>query len=302
MKKITLSILFLLSFQFLIAQLNVTCIENHLEKIIKTEKPRNYKNVAVLNKVANYIHQEFKNYSNAVSYQNFNVNGKTYKNVICVFGEENKETIVIGAHYDVCGNQDGADDNASGIVGLLELARLLKGEKLNYRIELVAYSLEEPPFFRTKNMGSYIHAKSLEENNTNVYGMISLEMIGYFNEEANSQNYPIPEMKQLYGTKADFITIVSKQDNSEFTKEISQKFIKQNKIKSFPILAPTSLEGIDFSDHLNYWKFGFDAVMITDTAFFRNHNYHQKSDTIDTLNLEKMAKVIDNLHQTLLQL
>lgn len=124
-------------------------------------------------------------YSDSVSTQSYTANGLQYKNIICSFGTENARRIIAGAHYDVCGAQEGADDNASGIAGLLELARLLKGQKLNYRIDLVAYSLEEPPYFRTQYMGSYIHAKSLADSKANVYGMISLEMIGYFKDEKN---------------------------------------------------------------------------------------------------------------------
>jgi Zn-dependent M28 family amino/carboxypeptidase len=111
------------------------------------------------------------------------------------------KTIVIGAHYDVCQEQEGADDNASGVVGLLELARLLKNEKLKYKIELVAYTLEEPPFFRTEYMGSFIHAQSLQQAKTDVLGMICLEMIAYFSDKKGSQEYPIGLMSLFYGKK-----------------------------------------------------------------------------------------------------
>lgn len=142
---------------------DTTKIKKHLTLITKTDKSRNYKNLKTLNKIGAYIFDEFKTYADSTYYQKYNVKGNEYKNVIAVFGSENSKTIVIGAHYDVCGEQEGADDNATGVVGLLELARMLQGKKLNYRIELVAYTLEEPPFFRTKQMGSYIHAKSLKD-------------------------------------------------------------------------------------------------------------------------------------------
>ena len=123
------------------------------------------------------------------------------KNIICSINTDKKERIVIGAHYDVCGDQDGADDNASGVAGLLELARLLKHEKLNYRIDFVAYTLEEPPFFGTENMGSSIHAKYISDNKISLKGMISLEMIGYFNDKPHSQKYPLSFLKWFYGNK-----------------------------------------------------------------------------------------------------
>ncbi|WP_196886244.1 M28 family peptidase [Aureivirga sp. CE67] len=303
MKQTYFSLLFFSIFSLnLFSQTSTSEIENHLDKIINTEKPRNYKNVETLNEVSQYIYDEFCKNSAEVKFQDYKVNKNNYRNVIAYFGPEDKKTIVIGAHYDVCGDQDGADDNASGVVGLLELSRLLKNEKLNYRVELVAYSLEEPPFFRTKNMGSYIHAASLKKNKIDVFGMISLEMIGYFDNKENSQSYPSPEMKQMFGTKADFITVVSNDGESKFNTKFMKHFVNQNIIKAFPIVAPSSVQGIDFSDHLNYWKFGFNAVMITDTAFFRNKNYHEHSDTIETLDINKMSKVIDNLYQTLIQL
>ena len=124
---------------------DTTLIKSHLTALTKTEKFRTYRNIDQLNRTAAYIESIFMQYSDSIFIQEYSVNGQVYKNVICSFGTENKKRIIVGAHYDVCGNQEGADDNASGVVGLLELARQLQGQKLNYRIDLVAYSLEEPP-------------------------------------------------------------------------------------------------------------------------------------------------------------
>ncbi len=277
-------------------------IKNHLKNIIRTENPRNYKNINTLNYVAGYIYKHFKKYADTVYYQTFTVDNNEYKNVVCVFGSQNDKTIVVGAHYDVCCNQDGADDNASGVVGLLELAKLLKGKKLNYRIEIVAYTLEELPFFRTKSMGSYIHAKSLFDKKTNVYGMVSLEMIGYFDDAKNSQDYPIGILSLIYGTKGDFITLVNKFSKGKFARRFSKLFKKQGLIKTKKFTAPAKLPGIDFSDHMNYWKFGYSALMITDTAFYRNKNYHKVTDIIETLDLLRIRKVIELVYYTLIKL
>ena len=219
---------------------------------------------------------------------------------MCVFGNQSAKTIVIGAHYDVCGNQDGADDNASGVVGLLELAKSLKGEKLNYRIEIVAYTLEEPPYFRTKNMGSFIHAKSLYENKTNVYGMFCLEMIGYFDDSKKSQDYPIGPLSLIYGNRGNYITLVNKFSKGQFSRTFNKQFKNQRLIKTKKFTAPAKMPGIDFSDHLNYWAFDFSALMLTDTAFFRNKNYHENTDTIETLDLLRMSKVIESVYNTII--
>lgn len=281
---------------------DTTLIQSHLYSITKTEEFRTHKNIDQLNKTADYIRTVFSQYTDSVVYQNYTANDKVYKNVICSFGTENKERIIVGAHYDVCGDQEGADDNASGVVALLELARLLKGEKLNYRIDLVAYSLEEPPYFRSEAMGSYIHARWLSDNNIDVYGMISVEMIGFFSDEKRSQTYPVGILSLFYGNKGDYITLVKKFSPGKFTKKFCRKYKSTKSITTKKFTGPKSLPGIDFSDHLNYWKFGYSALMITDTSFYRNANYHEASDTMETLDIPRMAKVIDALYLSLLVL
>lgn len=288
-------------------QADTVRIKDHLTAITKTKGFRHFMNVDLLNKVANYIHSNFEQYADSTYFQEFQLNGLTYKNVICVFeptrlnsiGEKNNQTIVIGAHYDVCGMQEGADDNASGVVGLLELARMLKGQMFNYRIELVAYTLEEPPYFRTENMGSHVHAKSLFDSKQDVFGMISLEMIGYFVEEKKSQDYPLGFLKLFYGTRGNYITLVNKFGKGKFARKFTSKFKHSDVIRTKRFNGPKALPGVDFSDHLNYWKYGFSALMITDTAFYRNKNYHEQGDVMEILDLSKMAKVIDGVLQTL---
>ena len=299
---ITFLILFVSNSCFTGTHSDATIIKTHLTAITKTGAFRTYENIEQLNKTADYIKTIFSQYSDSVSFQEYSVNGKIYKNVICSFGTENKKRVIVGAHYDVCGNQEGADDNASGVVGLLELSRLLKGRKLGQRIDLVAYTLEEPPFFRTQYMGSYIHAKSLIDNKTEVYGMISLEMIGYFKDEKKSQSYPIGLLSLFYGDKGNYITLVKKFGAGSFARKFCRNFKSTKSIRAKKFTAPPTVPGIDFSDHLNYWKFGFSALMITDTSFFRNKNYHKPTDTMETLDIVRMAKVIDGVFEALTSL
>jgi hypothetical protein len=277
-------------------------IEQDLRIITKTQKSRNYQNIETLNFVAQYIFKELEKTCDTVYYQSYKVNGIEYKNVIGVIGLKKQERIVVGAHYDVAGDQEGADDNASGIVGLLELARLISKDTLRNRVDFVAYSLEEPPFFRTEQMGSFIHAKSLYDNKERIRGMICLEMIGYFNENKESQDYPIGFLKLFYGSKGNYITVVQKFGNGRFGRQIKRKMKSQGLIRTKSFKSLKSLPGVDFSDHLNYWKYDFKAVMITNTAFYRNKNYHQVSDKMETLDLNKMSQVIDEVYLTLKQL
>jgi hypothetical protein len=157
-------------------------IKQDLTFLTKECKFRNYHHLDSLNKAADYIKAAFQAISSRVEVQKYSFNNMEFKNIICSFGPDNGERIIIGAHYDVCNDQEGADDNASGIAGLLELARLLKNAPLKYRVDFVAFSLEEPPFFKSQYMGSYVHAKSLFDNKVAVKGMICLEMLGYYSE------------------------------------------------------------------------------------------------------------------------
>ncbi|MFC6268379.1 M28 family peptidase [Frigoriflavimonas asaccharolytica] len=276
-----------------------TLVKKHLNALTEIPNFRNADHLSQLDSTANYLKKDFEKYADDVSFQNFEVDGKNYKNVIASFGTEHKSRIIVGAHYDVCGEQAGADDNASGTTALLELARMLKGEKLNFRIDLVAYTLEEPPYFRTENMGSYIHAKSLKDKNIDVFGMVSVEMIGYFSDEPNSQDYPLGLLSIFYGDKGNFITVVKKFNAGKFANAFNKTYKKSGQIKTQTFTAPQFLQGIDYSDHLNYWKFDYSALMLTDTSFFRNKNYHKASDTVETLDIPRMCKVIDGLYYTL---
>jgi Zn-dependent M28 family amino/carboxypeptidase len=278
---------------------DTTNISRNLAAIINTSKKRNYKNVEVLDSVAGYIKQEFLKYTNRVTVQQFEAETKSYSNIISSFGPDGGERIVVGAHYDVCGEQDGADDNASGVAGILELARLLKNNDLKYRIDLVAYSLEEPPFFGTEKMGSYVHAKSLYEAKIPVKGMISLEMIGYYSDEENSQRYPVGFLKWFYGSKGNYITIVQKSVSGAFSRQFKKLAFENNSILTKSFKAPSFLGGLSLSDHRNYWKFGYSALMVTNTAFNRNANYHKSGDVLSSLNIPNIGLVVDGVYRVL---
>jgi hypothetical protein len=298
-KEISFSICFLCS--LVLSAADTTLMRTHFNAIINTPEPRNFLNIESLNIVADYIHAEFSKYGDSTVFQEFEVDTRKYKNVITSFGPKNEERKIVGAHYDVCGDQDGADDNASGVVALLEFARLLKGAELKYRVDLVAYSLEEPPFFGTNEMGSYIHANYLSKNNIPVYGMICLDMIGYYSDEKKSQSYPLGILKLIYGGKGDYITIVRCFQGGEFAK-VAKREMKNSEspidVKSFK--GPKKLNGIAFSDHLSYWRFGYSALFVTNTGFYRNPNYHLSGDTLALLDFVRMSQTIDAVFETII--
>jgi Zn-dependent M28 family amino/carboxypeptidase len=236
-----------------------------------------------------------------VEEQVFDVDGQKFKNLIARFGDSGLPKFVVGAHYDVCGDQPGADDNGSAVAGLLEVSRLVveKKPKLSHQLEFVAYTLEEPPNYGTQFMGSYVHAKSLQSQKAKVKMMIVLEMIGFFSDEPNSQKFPAFFMKWFYPTVGNFIAIVGHMGGLGYGKRIQQLFMKNSSVPAYRLHAPKHLGGVDYSDHRSYWKFGYPALMITDTAFFRNYHYHMKTDTPETLDYRRMAEVVKGTYSVL---
>jgi len=267
-------------------------LQQRTEKITNEFYPRSHLNLTNLNKTAGFIKSEFEKSGAKVSEQIYQVDGNSYRNIIAIFGPDAKERIVIGAHYDTCGDTFGADDNASGVAGLIELAHLLAKKKLSLTVELVAFTLEEPPYFATTAMGSYVHAKSLKEQDKKIRLMISLEMIGYFSDEPNSQEYPVSVLSLLYPNRGDFISIVGNLTNVLTVRNIKSAMQTANDLPVYSSNVPSFIPGVDFSDHRNYWIFGYDAIMITDTAFYRNKNYHTTGDTAEKLDYLRMAKVV----------
>jgi Zn-dependent M28 family amino/carboxypeptidase len=276
----------------------------HIDFLTDIQPARSFDNPQSLDTAANYIAFQLEKCKKAtVTRQYFEVKGKKFQNIIAIFGDTatTAQRIVMGSHYDVCGDQAGADDNASAVAALLEIATLLEQntQPLPYTIELVAYSLEEPPNFRTSNMGSYVHAKSLKDKGINVKLMICLEMLGYFSDAPSSQEYPVGLLKAVYPTVGNFIGVVGNFKDRSLVKQLKKGLLKYSKVPVESINAPESLRGIDFSDHQSYWKMGYPALMITDTAFFRNPHYHQTTDTIDTLDFARMAEVVTGLYASL---
>ena len=275
-------------------------LELHVRMLSEEFFPRDETHPENLDRAAAYIRNEFEQVSEEVSYQPYEVEEKTYRNVIALFGPDTKERIVVGAHYDAFEELPGADDNASGVAGLIELAYLLENTSLPMRVELVAYTLEEPPHFRTPNAGSAVHASLLNENGVAVRIMLSLEMIGFFSDADNSQEFPLSILKLFYPTRGDFILIVGKLDHGLTVRRVKNAMSRGSALPVYSINAPTFVPGIDWSDHLNYWEAGYKAVMITDTALNRNLNYHTPFDTADKLDYERMAMVVQGAYAVIL--
>lgn len=276
-------------------------IYRDVELLTSVTPARNSFNLDALEETARYIEVELSKAGARPEIQTWQAEGNTYKNIIASYQPEKTRRLVVGAHYDVCGDQPGADDNASAVAGLLELARLVFAQQpaTDYRIDFVAYCLEEPPFFATDLMGSFVHAKSLYEQKAEVIGMICLEMIGYFSDAPESQPFPSPELAKLYPHVANFIIVVGLQQYRDFNNKVHQLMAKNSAIDVQIINFPVNDGLAGLSDHRSYWQFGYPALMINDTAFIRNPNYHTEHDTIDTLDFEKMTAVIDSAYKAI---
>ena len=287
----------------------------HVAALAGIHPARNYRNAESLNRAAAYIRRELESYGYPVSEQTWTArhagHQADYANLIAAYNPGGTRRLVLGAHYDVDGDQPGADDNASAVAGLLESARLIAAAApdLDYRIDFVAYCLEELPFAGTEAMGSRVHARSLRQDGADLIGMVCFEMIGYFDDRPGSQSYPPGIPPGLYPDAGDFILVVGVQQHGAFSHAVHRAMAARSGIPSgsgalssrasassldvqhlvFPSAAGDAIR----SDHASYWLEGYPAVMITDTAHFRNPNYHQPTDTPDTLHYPTMARVVD---------
>jgi Zn-dependent M28 family amino/carboxypeptidase len=284
---------------------NIKEIEANLETTVRflSEEigPRSYAHLEQLNKSADYVEERLTSCGCNVKRQSFTCMENTYHNIIGeVRGAKDSEILVIGAHYDTVPGTPGADDNASGIAGLLELARLAAGNSLSRTICFAAFTLEEPPFFKTRHMGSHVYAKSLHENKVNVTGMISLEMIGYYCDKKGCQYYPFSFFKWFYPETGNFIAFVGNVSSKDYTRSVKHAFQKAVALPVVSLNTVSLVPGIDFSDHSSFWNFEYPAFMITDTAFYRNPNYHTAGDTTDTLDYKRMALLVSGLKSALI--
>jgi Zn-dependent M28 family amino/carboxypeptidase len=274
---------------------DVDRLRAHVQAFAVTYAPRDAAHPKNMDRAADYIEKTMQATGARVTRQPVPTRRNTYHNVIAAFGPESRERVVVGAHYDVFGPYPGADDNASGVAGLLELARLLAKESLTVRTELVAFALEEPPHFASADMGSAVHAASLNKEGAQVRGMISLEMIGYFKDEPNTQEFPSPAIAAHYPDRGNFIVVAGTPEQRPLVDRVEKTMKAGTTLPIYSIVAPRSVPGIDLSDQRSYWEEGFPAVMLTDTSFYRNPHYHTASDRPETLDYARMAQVVDGV-------
>jgi len=259
----------------------------------------NVRHPEALERSARYIEATLDGFGYAGARQEFEADGVRVRNLEVSRtgpGTGKPRLVVIGAHYDSAQGAVGANDNGSGVAALLELARVLKsvlpGESLEIR--LVFYVNEELPWFGTEKMGSYVHASGLKREERDVLAMLSLETIGWYSDAPGSQRYPFP-LNLLYPSTGDFIGFVANLRSRNLVRRIVGAFRRHARFPSEGAAAPESIAGVSWSDQWAYWKFGWPAVMVTDTAPYRYPHYHTLRDTPDKLDYERLARVVKGL-------
>ena len=266
----------------------------HVDYLAEKLGERNPIRYASLEQARLYIEETFGRAGYEVGHDTYEIGGRAFRNVIAELPGTAKQVVVIGAHYDTVPGTPGADDNASGVAVLLELARLLRGFRPAPVIRWVAFTLEEPPYYRSALMGSRVHARKCRERAEQVAGMISLEMLGYYSDLAGSQSYPLGFLRRLYPGCGNFIGLAGNFRSLRLVRMLARRMSEAAAIPvehaAFPLVP-----GADLSDNWSFWEESYPALMITDTAFFRNPHYHLPTDRADTLDYERMAAVVTAL-------
>lgn len=281
-----------------------TRLKRHVVAIAST--PHNVYHCEALEAAARYIEGHLAEAGYTPAAQEFETDGCLVRNIEATIpaagGSPRGTTLVVGAHYDSAGFAPGANDNGTGTAAVLELARLLKDLRPSETtLRLVLFVNEEPPYFRTENMGSLRYARMLKKRGERVTGMMSLETLGYFSDVPHSQHYPLP-LRGLYPTTANFIAFVGMPGSRTLLHEVLGSFRAQTAFPTIGGIAPDQISGIGLSDHWAFVQNDFPAIMITDTAFFRYPHYHRPTDTPDKIDYERLARITKGIERVVRQI
>jgi hypothetical protein len=275
-------------------------LKRHIETIAAAE--HNVRRYRELEKVARYLEATLAGHGYAVGHQEYVVAGKTVRNIDAVIeppaGVTDPEVVVVGAHYDSAEDTPGANDNGSGTATVLELARLLKDlqGQSGKRIRFVLFVNEEPPYFMTDDMGSLRYAKLLAERKERVTAMYSLETLGYYSDAPGSQQYPVP-FGMMFPNVGNFVSFVGLTNSRPLLHRTMRSFRSHTAFPTVGGVAPVIISGVGWSDHWSFGQYGFQGVMVTDTAVFRYPHYHEPTDTPDKVDVERLARITKGMER-----
>jgi Peptidase family M28 len=268
----------------------------HVDRLAGLIGPRHVGRPAALFAAATLIEREFAEAGYSVARQSYLAGGVEVANLILeIRGTDSAdEILVVGAHYDTVPSTPGADDNASAVAVLIEVARLMRRWRPRRSVRFVAFPCEEPPHFYTAEMGSQVHARSCRERGDRLVGMLCLEMVGFYTSELGVQRLPpgIPRfLRWAFPRRGDFLAAVGNLRSWRLLRRFRRGFKRATRFPLFSIVLPELIHDIRRSDNSSFWDQGYPALMLTDTSYLRNANYHLATDTPETLDYERMAEV-----------
>ncbi|MDB9312368.1 M28 family peptidase [Spirulina sp. CS-785/01] len=264
----------------------------------------NYFHYDGLKQAEDFLVSRFESFGYTVNLQEYEANQQKFNNIeVEIPGTDKAEEIlVIGAHYDSVVGSPGANDNGSGTVAILALAKALVKREFSRTVRLVEFVNEEPPFFWTEEMGSLVYAKKCRDRNDNIIGMLSLETIGYYSEQPGSQDYPLGLLDKVYPITGNFLAFIGNFSSRKFVKQVIQSFRTHTQFPSEGTTLPDGVSGVGWSDHWSFWQVDYPALMVTDTAPFRYPHYHTPEDTPDKVNYAALARVVAGLERVIVEL
>jgi Zn-dependent M28 family amino/carboxypeptidase len=268
----------------------------NVEMLATTIGERNLWQYGALERAAQHISNELAACGYTPQRQTFELAKLPFSNIVAILQGTSRpaEIVVVGAHYDSVSGCPGANDNATGVAAVLELARRFSTTPQSRTLHFVAFVNEEPPFFQTEHMGSLVYARAAQARRDAVVAMLSLETMGYYSEEKNSQRYPGP-IAAIYPDVGNFIGFVANVGSARLLLRARRAFKRRT---SFPVQSaalPAVIPGVGWSDHWAFWQAGYPAMMVTDTAPFRYPWYHTADDTADKIDYDRLAEVVDGL-------
>jgi hypothetical protein len=271
-------------------------LERDVRALAEEIGERNVAHPAELARAASYIERAFASAGLAPRREEFAVQGVRCANVVAeISAESNAEVVVVGAHYDSVLGSPGANDNASGVAAVLALARRFAADRPPRSIRFVAFVNEEPPWFGSPEMGSWVHAQGARDRGEEITAMLSLETMGCFDDRDGSQRYPVPLLSGFYPSAGNFITFVGNVSSRRLVRQSIASFRRAAPFPSEGAALPALIPGVGWSDQLAFWRAGYPALMVTDTAPFRYPEYHTARDVPDRVDYERLARVVDGL-------
>jgi Zn-dependent M28 family amino/carboxypeptidase len=271
-------------------------LRRHVDVLSREIGERGVARPAAAARAAAYIEDQLRTMGYSVVSQEYEAHHQRWRNLEATLRgtTRSEETVVIGGHYDTVEGAPGADDNGSGVAAVLELARRFAGKPAARTIRFVLFGTEEPPSFPTGDMGSRHYADGARARGDHIVAMLSIESIGYYDTDRGSQRYPFP-LNLAYPDVGDFIGFVGNLKSRGLVRQAIGVFRRAVAFPTQGAAAPSWVPGVWWSDHWSFWRQGYPAIMITDTAPFRNPFYHTELDTADKLSYDRMARVVDGL-------